>query len=233
MWPPLRPQRRDRTSVSIQLFAHPFSSYCWKVLIALYENDTPFAYRILDEEHPENSAELAQRWPMMKFPAIVDGDRFIVESSIIIEHLSVHYPGPVSLIPQDDDGAIEARMLDRFFDNYIMNNMQVAVGNALRPKGKDDPYGQAQAKTQIDTAYQILDRWMAERTWAAADSFTLADCAAAPALFYADWAYPIPTELAHAHAYRARLLARPSVKRVVDEARPYRHYFPLGAPDRD
>jgi glutathione S-transferase len=219
--------------MTIALFGHPFSSYTWKALIALYENTTPFEFRILESDHPENGAELARCWPLGKFPVLIDGDRFIAEASIIIEYLAVHYPGEIKLVPSDPDAAIETRMLDRFFDNYIMTPMQKPVGDALRPETARDARGVAEALTMLETAYQILDRWMATREWAAADSFTLADCAAAPALFYADWVHPIPDSLVNARAYRQRLLARPSVARAVDEGRPYRHYFPLGAPDRD
>jgi glutathione S-transferase len=217
----------------LQLYGHPFSSYTWKALIAFYENATPFEFRMLGPDHPENGAELARRWPLGKFPVLLDGERLIAEASIIIEYLAVHHPGSVTLIPEDPDAAIEVRMLDRFFDNYVMAPMQKLVGNALRPEDARDPYGAVEATAMLDTAYQILDRWMANRDWAAAGSFSMADCAAACALFYADWAHPIPEALGDARAYRARLLARSSVTRCVDDARPFRSWFPLGAPDRD
>ena len=217
----------------LTLYGHPFSSYCWKALIALYENDIAFDFRMLDPDHPENNAELEARWPLKKFPVLVDDERFIAESTIIIEYLAVHYPRPVALIPADADAAIEVRLLDRFFDNYVMTPVQKVVGDALRPESARDQHGVAEARAQLDTAYHILDRWMATREWAAAGQFSLADCAAAPSLFYADWVHPIPDGLTNAKAYRARLLARASVARAVDEARPYRHFFPLGAPDRD
>jgi glutathione S-transferase len=219
--------------MTLALYGHPFSSYTWKVLIALFENGTPFDFRMLSPDHPENSAELARRWPLGKFPVLLDGERFIAEASVIIDYLAVHHPGPVSLIPANADPAIEVRMLDRFFDNYVMTPMQKLVGDALRPEDAHDAHGVAEAKGMLDTAYEILDRWMACRAWAAAGSFSMADCAAAGTLFYADWAHPIPETHAYARAYRARLLARPSVARCVDEARPYRSFFPLGAPDRD
>jgi glutathione S-transferase len=217
----------------LTLYGHPFSSYTWKALIALYENAMPFEFRILDPDHPEHEAELARRWPLKRFPVLLERERFLAEASIIIEYLALHHPGPVKLIPEDSDAAIEVRMLDRFFDNYVMTPMQKLVGDALRAEDTRDPFGVSEAKGLLDTAYQILDRWMASREWAAAGSFSMADCAAAGALFYADWAHPIPEALANAHAYRARLLARPSVARCVDDARPYRANFPLGAPDRD
>lgn len=222
--------------MTLQLFAHPFSSYCWKVLIPLYENDTPFDYRHI--EHEGVFAELAALWPIGKFPVLRDGGKTIVETSAIIEHLQIHHPGPVQLIPGDPDQAIEVRMLDRIFDNYVMNAMQPLVNNAIRPEEKRDAFVAEGVHAMLDKSYAWLDARMAQREqdgreWAAADRFSLADCAAAPSLFYADWAYPIPEQFAHLKAYRARLLARPSVARAVDEARPYRSYFPLGAPDRD
>ena len=217
--------------MTLQLFAHPFSSYCWKVLIALYENDTPFEYRHI--EHDGVFAELAGLWPIGKFPVLRDGDKTVVETSAIIEHLQIHHPGPVELIPADPDLGVEVRMLDRIFDNYVMNAMQPLVNNAIRPEEKRDPYVAEGVHAALDKSYAWLDAHMAAREWAAADRFSLADCAAAPSLFYADWAYPIPDAFGHLKAYRARLLARPSVVRAVDEARPYRAYFPLGAPDRD
>lgn len=219
--------------MSLQLFAHPFSSYCQKVLIALYENDTPFEFRMLDPDHPENGAAFATLWPIGRFPLLLDDKQAIVESSIIIEHLAIHHPGAVSLIPADPATALEVRLMDRLFDNYVMNQMQPMVNNALRPDDVRDPYGVDLARHQLDIAYQWLDNHLADRDWAAGTAFSLADCAAAPALFYADWAHPISERFATLRAYRARLLARPSFARAVNEARPYRSFFPLGAPDRD
>ncbi|MES2444576.1 MAG: glutathione S-transferase family protein [Pseudomonadota bacterium] len=213
------------------LFAHPFSSYCQKVLIALYENGVDFEYRMLEDEGV--GAELARLWPLGKFPALVDAGRTIVETSAIIEHLQIHHPGPVALIPADPDAAVEVRMLDRIFDNYVMNAMQPLVNNMLRPEAERDPHLEPYVHPALDKAYAWLDAHLATREWAAGDAFTLADCAAAPSLFYADWAYRIPPEHSHLKAYRTRLLARPSFARAVDEARRFRHYFPLGAPDRD
>ena len=214
-----------------RLYAHPFSSYSQKVLVALYENGTPFDYRHL--EHGDNNAELAALWPIKRFPILVDGARTVLEASCIIEHLQLHHPGPVRLIPEDGDAAVEVRMLDRFFDNYVSTPQQTFVYDALRPEADRDPHGVREAGATLDKAYAWLDARMAGRTWAVGDAFTLADCAAAPFLFYADWTYPIDPRHGHLLAYRQRLLARPSFKRAVDEARPYRHYFPLGAPDRD
>ena len=216
----------------LELYAHPFSSYCWKVLIALYENDTPFRFRMLDPEHPENGAEFSRLWPVAKFPLLVDDGCPVMESSIIIEYLQRHHPGPVGFLPEGD-AALEVRMLDRIFDNHVMTPMQQVVADALRPPERRDPVGVEQAKAALRRSYALLDGWLTGREWAAPHGFSLADCAAAPSLFYADWVDPIPDSLINLKAYRARLLARPSVVRTVDEARPYRAYFPLGAPDRD
>jgi glutathione S-transferase len=214
-----------------RLYAHPFSSYCQKVLVALYENQTPFDYRNLED--PQASTELSALWPMRRFPILVDGDRTVLESSTVIEYLGLHYPGPVKLIPEDPDTAIEVRMLDRFFDNYISTPQQKMIIDRIRPEADRDPYGTREARAMLDTSYAWLDRHMATREWAAGPAFTLADCGAAPFLFYADWTHAIDARFTHVRAYRERLLARPSFKRAVDEARPYRSYFPLGAPDRD
>ena len=214
----------------MKLYAHPFSSYSQKVLIALYENATPFEYRSLEDTSA--NAELASLWGLKRFPVLVDQDRTILETSTIIEYLQLHYPGAVRLLP-DGDAGVEARMLDRIFDNYVMTPMQKVVLDQLRPELSRDSYGVAQARGVLDQVYAWLDERLAGRTWGAGEAFTLADCAAAPSLFYADWAHEIPSTHTHLRAYRARLLARPSVARAVDEARPYRSYFPLGAPDRD
>ena len=214
-----------------RLYAHPFSSYSQKALIALYENGTPFEYRSLED--PQANEELAALWPMRRFPVLVDQGRTILEARCVVEYLDLHYPGPVRLIPADPEAALEVRMLDRFFDNYVSTPQQKVVLDRLRPEDSRDAYGVAEARTMLETAYAWLDRHMAGREWAAGDAFSLADCAAAPFLFYADWTHPIDPSFAHVRAYRARLLARPSFARAVDEARPYRSYFPLGAPDRD
>jgi glutathione S-transferase len=218
--------------VTLQLFGHPFSSYTWKALIALEENATPFDFRMLDEEHPANNAELRRHWPLGKFPLLLDGGRGVIEATAIIEYLGVFHPGPARLIPDDAAVAVEVRMIDRLMDNYVMTPMTMMVFDALRPEAHRDDYGVTQARDTLDTAYAYLDRRMAGREWATAD-FSLADCAAAPALFYADWTHPMDGRFPALAAYRARLLARPSVAKAVDGGRPYRAFFPLGAPDRD
>jgi glutathione S-transferase len=219
--------------MTLKLYGHPFSSYCQKVLIALYENGTQFKFRILAPGDQQAAAELAALWPFKKMPVLVDGDRAVVETSIIIEHLGLRYPGPVRLIPGDAQAALEVRMMDRFFDLYVMTPMQKLVFDSLRAPADRDPAGVSDARAMLDTSYGWLDGVMAERRWAAGSAFSLADCAAAPALFYADWVHPIGEAFGHVCAYRQRLLERPSFARAVNEARPYRPLFPLGAPDRD
>jgi glutathione S-transferase len=217
--------------MSLTLYAHPFSSYCQKVLIALYENGTPFEYRMLQD--PGAMDELIALWPLKRFPILRGGERTIIEASIIIEYLDIHHPGAVRMIPEGRAAAIEMRMMDRFFDNYIMTPQQKFVFDSLREAKDRDPFGVAEARKMLDTAYGWLDTVMRDRQWAAGDMFSLADCAAAPALFYADWVHEIDPAFANVRAYRQRLLARASFARAVEEARPYRSFFPLGAPDRD
>lgn len=217
--------------MTIELFSHPFSSYCQKALIAFYENAVPFALRFMEDEGV--GAELARLWPHAKFPVLREGTQVVFEATSIIEYLQVHHPGPVTLIPRDPALAVEVRMLDRFFDNYVMSPQGQIVFNALRPDDAKDPFGVDKARAMLETSYAWLDERMAHRTWAAGDAFSLADCAAAPSLFYADWTHAIPDRLVNLKAYRARLLARPSFARAVDDARRFRSYFPLGAPDRD
>jgi glutathione S-transferase len=214
----------------MKLYAHPFSSYCQKVLIALYENGTPFDYRSLEDSSA--NAELAALWPLKRFPVLVDQGRTIFETSTIIEYLQLHYPGAMRLIPEADTG-IEARMFDRVFDNYVMTPMQKIVLNQLRPEADRDTWGVTEARGMLDKMYAWLDEHLTGRNWACGNAFNLADCAAAPSLLYADWAHRIAPAHSYLIAYRARLLARPSVARAVEEARPFRGYFPLGAPDRD
>lgn len=218
--------------MSLTLYAHPFSSYCQKVLTALYENATPYTIRLLDGS-AEVSTEFAALWPVKRMPVLVDGGHTVMEASIIIEHLDLHHPGPVRLIPTEPEAALDVRFMDRFFDNYVMTPMQRIVADFIRPAEQRDPRTVSDAKALLDDAYHWLDQRMAGREWACATGFSLADCAAAPALFYADWVHPIGEQRPHAQAYRQRLLARPSFARAVDEARPFRHFFPPGAPNRD
>ena len=215
------------------LYGHPFSSYTQKALIALYENATPFEFRCIGPDTPQHAADWLRRWPLHKFPLLVDGDRNIAEASIIIEYLHLVHPGPVRLLPADPMAALDVRFLDRYFDLHVMYWMQHAVNGALSGDPAKRKDGLALAAEKLDAAYAWIDAQLDGRAWAAGADFTLADCAAAPSLFYADWVHRISDAYPNLRAYRARLLARPSFARAVDEARPYRPLFPLGAPDRD
>jgi glutathione S-transferase len=219
--------------MSLALYGHLFSSYTQKVLIALYENNTPFEFRCIGPESPGIAADWLQRWPLAKFPVLVDGHRNIVETSIIIEYLQLAHPGPVRLLPADPMAALDVRFLDRFFDLHVMDAAQHAVNGALTGDPVKRQEGQALANKKLDLAYAWLEGQLAGKAWAAGADFTLADCAAAPSLFYADWTHPISEVFPVLRGYRARLLARPSFARAVNEARPFRPLFPLGAPDRD
>ncbi|CAN5476461.1 glutathione S-transferase family protein [soil metagenome] len=216
-----------------ELFAHPFSFYSAKALIAFYDKGAPFKLRLLSGEDPSAGEEMARLWPMLRFPILKVGERTLVETSIIIEWLDQQPAGAGSLIPADADAALDVRMRDRIFDNYVMSPMATITFDATRPAGQHDDFGVAQARALLERAYAWLDSEMAERRWASGSTFSLADCAAAPALLYADWVHPIDPSRTHLLAYRSRLLARPSVARVVEEARPFRSNFPLPVPDRD
>jgi glutathione S-transferase len=216
--------------VSLQFFGHPFSSFTQKALIALWANETPFTYRNVDQADPSVMQELKSLWPLGKFPVLVDDGELIPEASCIIEHLQAKHPGPNIWIPDGDAGR-RVRLLDRFFDLHIQGNMQPSVNHAIWPDGEG--LAAARGRDALRIAYDWLEANLPDSEWAAGERFTLADCAAAPALFYADWIEPIGEKRSRLAAYRARLLAHPPVSRAVEEGRPYRHYFPLGAPDRD
>ncbi|WP_183443825.1 glutathione S-transferase family protein [Pseudoduganella violacea] len=218
--------------MSLALYGHPFSSYTQKVLIALYENELPFEFRCIGPDTPQHVAEWLRRWPLAKFPLLLDGERQVLETSIIIEHLQLNHPGQLRLLPENP-AALDVRFLDRFFDLHVMSPVQHAVSGALTgvPEKRKEALEFAQAKLEL--AYAWLEKQLAGRDWANGKDFTLADCAAAPSLFYADWTHRIAETYPVLRAYRARLLARPSFARAVEEARPYRALFPLGAPDRD
>jgi glutathione S-transferase len=215
----------------LTLYAHPFASYCWKALIALYENATPFTYRVVEDAAAW--AELESFWPIRKFPLLRDGGATIVESSIIVEYLMRHYPGASRMIPADDEAALNVRFIDRFFDNYVMTPMQTLVADRMRDPGERDAKGVADARKMLEVAYGWLEARLEPQRWVAGSNFSLADCSGAPALFYADWVHPIGDQFPKVRAYRNRVLNWPAVARVVDEARPFRKYFPQGAPDRD
>lgn len=218
--------------MSLQFFGHPFSSYTQKVLIALYADETGFDYRHLETAEPMPFMdELKSHWRFGKFPLLLDDGKMVVETSVIIEHLQAHHPGPNRWIPEGEPGR-QVRFLDRFFDLYVMSPMQRIVAENFRPEGSEDPFGVAQARTTLKLAYDWLEDNLAG-PFAAGKTLTLADCAGAPSLFYADWVEPIGTARPRLSAYRTHILAHPAVSRCVEEARPYRHFFPGGAPDRD
>jgi glutathione S-transferase len=210
------------------LYLHPLSSYSQKAKTAFYEKNLPFEVKLLDGSEPVAS-EFAAKWPIRRFPVLEHGGDFIFEATSIIEYIDMLHPGEQPLIPRDAATAIRVRMWDRFFDNYTQYPQQRMVNAALgREMEPDDGY--VRWRQALETAYAILDRHMQGRRWAAGESFSLADCSAAPALLYADWAHPMAERFEHARAYRARLLQRPSYARALEEARPYRHLYPLGAP---
>lgn len=209
--------------MSLKLYFHPLSSFCWKVLTALYENETPFEPHIVNLGDENERSEFLKLWPIGKFPVLRDEERglTIPESSIIIEYLSNHYPRRAEFIPRDFDLAREVRLRDRIFDLYIHEPMQRIVADRLRPADHKDPFGVDEARARLRTALDLIDEEMASRTWAAGDIFTMADCAAAPALFYADRVMPFGNTHRNATRYFDRLMARPSFARVVEEAKPY------------
>jgi len=214
--------------MSLTLHFHPLASYCHKVLIALYENDTPFEANNVDLSNPSERAALLALWPIGKFPVLRDdaGNQILPESTVIIEYLDRHYPGPTRFLPDDVDLALQTRLRDRFYDLYVHEPVQKIVGDRLRPQGEKDPHGVEEARARLQTSYGMIDREMATRTWAMGDAFSLADCAAAPALFYANEVFPIGEGQASARAYFNRLKARPSYARVLKEAEPYFAMFP-------
>ena len=214
--------------MSLKLYFHPFSSFCQKVLIALYENDTPFEPHIVDLANATSAADFKKIWPIGKFPVLRDEarDRTIPESSIIIEYVGQHYPGQTQLVPTDADLARQTRMRDRFYDLYVQVPMQKIVTDRLRPTGKNDPLGVEQAKGLLQTAYGMVDQDMGSKIWAMGDDFSMADCAAAPALYYADLVMPFGDAHQNAASYLDRLMHRPSFARAIKEAEPYRALFP-------
>jgi glutathione S-transferase len=215
--------------MSLKLYFHPLASFCHKALIALYEHRIAFEPIIVDLADEASRAAFKAVWPMAKMPVLRDEarDRTIAESTIIIEYLDAHYPGRTRLVPADADGAWQARMWDRFYDHYVQEPMQKIVTDRLRPEGRNDAFGVEQAKMQLDAAYKVIEQEMASKTWAAGDAFTLADCAAAPALFYANTVLPFGERQKNLRAYLDRLMARPSFARVLAEAQPYFALFPM------
>ena len=225
--------------MSLQLHGHLFSSYCWKTLIALYANGTPFDFVAMEGDRPLSEQFAGKAHPGGHIPVLVDGDMVVVEATSIVEHLAVHHPGPAPLIPADPAEAVVARMIDRVFDHYVMGNMQRVVAAHFIDRDKPelglcdqpDEAEIAGGKAKLRKAYAWLERWLSKNTLP--PHVSLVTCAAAPALFYAEWIERIPDECPRLAGLRAELLALPPVSRCVEDARPYRAYFPLGAPDRD
>jgi len=221
--------------MSYTLFGHPFSSYSWKAMIAFHEKDLPYELAHLEEDG--RMAALRAHWPLGKFPVLVDdqseGGAPVIEATTIIEYLDLRHYERAPLVPANAVDALDVRFMDRVFDNHVMTPVQAVVNEYLIDREAPDPLRVGKAKEALDAIYAWLDVRMAGRSWASSHGFSLADCAAAPSLFYADWVHQIPERFADLRAYRARLNAHPSVARCIEGARPYRHYFPLGAPDRD
>ena len=215
----------------LALYGHPFSSYTWKALIALYANGTAFEFREVAPDHPDNGAFVAAAHPAGKFPVLTDNETTVVEATAIVEYLAVHHPGPAPLVPTDPAEAVTARMLDRVFDNYVMTPMNRIVVAHLANREHPDPAEVEGGKSGLRRTYAWLESWLGENELP--PHVSLVTCAAAPSLFYADWVERIPAGCPRLAALRAELLALPAVSRCVEDARPFRSYFPPGAPDRD
>ena len=213
--------------MALTLHFHPLASFCWKALIALYENDTPFRPNEVNLGDPTERAALLKLWPIGKFPVLSDDARkeTVPESTVIIEYLDRHYPGPTRFLSADPDVALKTRLRDRFFDLYVHLPMQKIVGDRLRPAGAKDPHGVAEARAQLRTSYAMIETQMAGGGWAMGGDFSLADCAASPSLFYGNQVEPF-SEFKNVSAYLERLKARPSFARVLKEAEPYFQFFP-------
>jgi glutathione S-transferase len=213
----------------LKLYFHPLASFCHKALIAFYENGIAFEPVIVDLLDETSRAAFRAVWPMAKMPVLRDDarDHTVAESTIIIEYLDGFYPGTTRFLPADPDSAWRTRMWDRFYDHYVQEPMQKIVTDRLRPQGKNDPYGVAQAMAELRLAYEVIERKTEAKTWMLGDAFTLADCAAAPALFYANTVVPFGETHRNLTAYLDRLIARPSFARVLEEAQPYFALFPM------
>jgi glutathione S-transferase len=214
--------------MTLRLYMHPLSSYCWKTLIALYDTSVPFEQQVVDLQNPEERERFVQMTPLGKFPVIVDEEagKAFPESSIIIEYLATKYPQAARLMPTDKDLALRVRLSDRFYDLYVHDKMQRIVGDRIRPADQKDPAGVARYHAELEIALALVDRDMAEGGWATGLTFTMADCAAAPALYYANQVAPFGGKHPGAARYLERLMARPSFARVLEEAAPYFAMFP-------
>jgi glutathione S-transferase len=214
--------------MALTLYLHPLASFCHKVLIGLYENDTPFEASLVDFSNPGSAAAHIGRWPVGKIPVLHDSatNRVVAETSIIIEYLQQHFPGPVQLIPSAPEQQLDVRLWDRFFDLYVSVPMQKIVGDCLRPEGETDPHGVAEARATLETAYDMIEAQLQHKRWITGANFTMADCSALPALFFASIVHPLGETRPQVNAYFERLLALPSMQRVLTEAQPYFQYFP-------
>ena len=214
--------------MSLTLFIHPLASFCHKVLIALYENGTTFRSEAVDFSDAASASALLERWPVGKIPVLHDAatGRTVPETSIIIEYLQQTYPGPVALLPAETDAQLQTRLWDRFFDLYVSTPMQKIVTDRIRPEGSNDPHGVADARATLDTAYATIERQVSAHPWAIGDHFTMADCAAAPALLFASIVHPFKADQSALRDYLDRLLARPSIVRTLREAKPFFAMFP-------
>ncbi len=214
--------------MSLTLYVHPLASFCHKVLIGLYENATRFEPRIVDFSDPASAAAHIDRWPVGKIPVLYDSsaDMVVPETSIILEYLQRRYPGSAVLIPAEQDLQQEVRLWDRFFDLYVSVPMQKIVTDRIRPEGAKDPHGVEEAHTTLDKAYAMIDRQLEQKRYATGEHFTMADCSALPALFFASVVHPFEPAQSELSGYFERLLQRPSVKRVIAEAQPYFKHFP-------
>jgi glutathione S-transferase len=211
----------------LRIYGHPFAAFYWKACIAAYERNVPFEFMMCDQDHPENGAFITQAGPGGQFPVLDHDGRVVIESAAIIEYLDLNFGDAAPMVPADPRAAIEARQMDGVFDDYVMNVVNRMVFAVLRPPEKRDPHVEPEVVASLTKSYAWLETWFTGRTWAANETFGIADIAAVPALHYAHWAFPIPAGHKNLLAYRARLMARPSVRRVLDEARPYRDFFPL------
>lgn len=221
--------------MSLSLYLHPLASFCWKPLIALYESGVPFEPIVVDLGDDASRTAFEAVWPIGRFPVLRDdaANLTVPESSIIIEYLAGQYATASPLVPRDPDKARDVRFWDRFYDLYVNEPMQKIVTDRLRPEGKNDPHGVAAARALLTKAYGIIEKEMGQRTWAAGETFTMADCAASPALFYADKVMPLAGRCENGARYLVRLMERPSFARVLKEAQPYFAMFPQEKSERD
>lgn len=221
--------------MSLTLYYHPLASFCWKVLIALYENDTPFERVIVDLGDETSRNAFLKVWAMGKFPVVQDRARDLIlpESAIAIEYLDTCFPGRTVFIPGDADLGRRARLLDQLFDRYVHEPMQKIVTDRIRPEGSQDPYGVERAREMLATAYPMIEGEIAWDGWATGDAFTLADCSAFPALFYANKVEPFAGKHPKLARYLERLHARPAIARTFEEAQPYMPMFPFYKPEED